>query len=110
MLLYVIIQTVALGFAIVCITEIKEVIFMSKKELKENEINKISAGSDMGDAGNIVTGAIMLAGGVAMLGHTIKHAVKKKSWSGGHTIAATASALFAAASMFKFNKVGKDEN
>lgn len=32
---------------------------MSKKELNENEINKISAGS-MGDAGNIVTGAMML--------------------------------------------------
>ena len=82
---------------------------MSKKELNENEINKISAGS-MGDAGNIATGAIMLAGGAAMLGHTIKNAAKKKSWSGGHTIVATASALFAAAGMFKFNKVGKDEN
>ena len=83
---------------------------MGKKELNENEINKISAGSNMGDAGNIVTGAIMLAGGAAMLGHTVKSAVKKKSWSGLHTIVATASALFAATSMFKFSKVGKDEN
>ena len=82
---------------------------MSKKELKENEINEINAGSNMGDAGNIVTGAIMLAGGVAMLGHTIKSAVKRKKWSGLHTVAATASALFAASSMYKFKKVGEEE-
>ena len=82
---------------------------MSKKELNENEINKISAGS-MGDVGNIVTGAMMLAGGAAMLGYTIGDAGKKKSWSGVHTIAAAASVLLAATSMFRFGKVGKDEN
>ena len=83
---------------------------MSKKELNENEINKISAGSNMGDAGNILAGAMMLAGGATMLGYTIGDAGKKKSWSGVHTIAAAASALLAATSMFKFGKVGKDEN
>ena len=96
---------------------------MSKKKLNENEINKISAGVNAKDVGYGALGTVALAGSVAALGYTIKHACsigyhkemwsegyyKRNGWSILHTAAATAAGLVAASSIFAFGKIGKSD-
>ena len=97
---------------------------MSKKKLNGNEINKISAGINAKDVGYGALGTVALAGSVAALGCTIKHACsmgyrkelwcdhgyyKRNGWSIFHTGAATAAGLVAASSIFAFGKIGKSD-
>ena len=91
---------------------------MSKKELKEDEINQISARGDTKDFGYTSLGILALAGGVAALGHNIKSFIKY--CKEGYGIEATSVAIYAASTVaaglltaggaFALSKLSKNKN
>ena len=114
---------IAIIIAIICITKIKEMNFMSKKELNENEINKISAGVNAKDVGYGTLGAVALAGGVATFVYGMKRivdddvcytraaATKKGALQAFYIITSgllTSGGAFALSEIL--SKIGKDKN